>query len=370
TPSAVLFLLATSVAGFHQVFNNYLDHVHKNKNLLASSYSAELALGMLYVGAGGETAQELGSALNVTGREDVKEKYRAMLSSLPYPIEIANNLLVSNEYKVKEAYKAEVGLNFGATTGTLDMTDPKEAAAQVNKWVNDKTHGRVQKLFSSIGPNVHSVLLNAIYLKGLWAKRFDPALTEQAQFFVSATKTVPVQMMSMQARFRAEWFSNLDAKVIELPLKKSDLVMIIYLPNKVGDLDVVEARITDSTRPKKRQFVNLKLPKFRISSKAKLKPVLKHFGIKTLFKRSANLSGIVGSEASNFYVDNVIQEAFIEINEDGGEVAAVTDQLYFLVLSVEPRTSPLDFIVNVPFAYSIRDEREVYFQGHVNQPVW
>ncbi|KAH8257609.1 hypothetical protein KR038_011873, partial [Drosophila bunnanda] len=364
TPSAVLIFLATSVTGLQDKFYRYLDRSYRHENLIGSIYSAEMALGMLFVGAGGETAEELWSALDLKNREDVLGKFEDLLNLHPYTLEVYNYLLVNNEYKVKVTFKEQAARYFEGTTDSVDMKDSKKVTLKINKWMNDRTHGRVQTLATNVGPDVKAILMNAIYFKGQWAKKFNPSLTEQENFHVSATKSVPVQMMAMQGRFRAERMPSLGAKVIELPFVKDGLVMLIYLPDKNDGLDELEEKIDESARPQERHVVNLRLPKFKISTQNKLKPLFNKFGIKKTFKPSANLSGIVDN--LNFYVDDVIQEAFIEINEDGVEAATVSGNIKYIIV----RSPTMEFTANLPFAYVIRDTHEVYFQGHVIEPEW
>ncbi|KAH8360518.1 hypothetical protein KR200_008166, partial [Drosophila serrata] len=354
----VLIFLATSVAGLRYKFHRYLDRSHKHENLIGSTYSAEMALGMLFVGAAGETAEELWRALNLTNREDVLGKFEDLQNMQPYTIEMFNYLLVNRKYKVKETYIKQVAQYFEGVIDSVDMNNSKAVTSKVNKWVNDRTHGTVKKLMSYVGPDVNGILLNVLYFKGQWAKKFDPSLTQQDYFHVSDTKSIPVQMMVMRGRFRAERFFHLGIKVIELPFMKDGLVMLIYLPTSSDGLDELEEKIQESTLPQERQLVNLRLPKFRISTKTKLKSILNQFGIQNLFSPAANLTGIV--EDSNFHIDDVIQDAFIEINEDGIETAAVTGG----------RSPAMDFTANIPFAYVIRDSHEIYFQGHVIEPEW
>lgn len=64
------------------------------------------------------------------------------------------------------------------------------------------------------------VLVNAIYFKGLWANKFDPDNTRKAQFYVSPTENVTVDMMKTESDFPfVDLTDELDAKAVALPYK-------------------------------------------------------------------------------------------------------------------------------------------------------
>ncbi|KAH8235005.1 hypothetical protein KR032_007536, partial [Drosophila birchii] len=355
---AVLIFLATTVeCGMDQEFHRYLDRTYKSRNLIASSIAAQMAVGMLSVGAGGETAEEIWNALDLIDGEDAAERFHELIVAKPDAIEVKNYLYVMYDIDLKSTYRDHVVEEF---RGFIRYFDSENGDAKIKKRVNDLTHGRVQKLISHVGPDFKPILLNSVYFKGKWATQFCSNCTEQEQFNVSATKSVPVQMMQLERRFKMESVEDLDARVIELDFEKNGLVMIIYLPNKVDGLAELEQRIDESMRPKELQYLDLRLPKFRISTKTKLKPILNHFGIRKAFEPSANFSGILEDEQRKFFVDDIIQEAFIEINEDGAEATSMAGRT--------PEMESTPFEVNVPFAYIIRDNSEVYFQGHVIEP--
>lgn len=62
------------------------------------------------------------------------------------------------------------------------------------------------------------VLVNAIYFKGNWARKFDSSNTKIEQFFLdSKDKTTDVNMMHVDGEFRSGFIESLDARILELP---------------------------------------------------------------------------------------------------------------------------------------------------------
>ena len=62
------------------------------------------------------------------------------------------------------------------------------------------------------------VLVNAVYFKGNWMRKFDPSLTAVEPFFLgSEDKQMNVSMMHIDAEFRTGYIESLDARLLELP---------------------------------------------------------------------------------------------------------------------------------------------------------
>jgi serpin B len=62
------------------------------------------------------------------------------------------------------------------------------------------------------------VLVNAVYFKGNWMRKFDPSLTAVEPFFLgSEDKQMNVNMMHIDAEFRTGYIESLDARLLELP---------------------------------------------------------------------------------------------------------------------------------------------------------
>jgi len=104
-------------------------------------------------------------------------------------------------------------------------------------------------------------------------------------------------------------------------------------------------------------------------------------GIQDAFKTSADFNDLVAN--SGAHVGGVVHKAFLEVNEEGSEAAAATGMysmclfynynMFYILAAVvfrykSIRSPPMDFNVNHPFAYVIRDAENIYFQGHFVNP--
>ena len=117
---------------------------------------------------------------------------------------------------------------------------------------------------------------------------------------------------------------------------------------------------------KRESLVELMIPKFKIESKINLKNILSNLGMEKMFQPS--ITGLKGISGEVLFVSDVIQKAFIEVDETGTEAAAAT------AVIVVKRTGffrKIDrFVADHPFLFFIRDLQTnlVLFQGRVTKP--
>ena len=74
-----------------------------------------------------------------------------------------------------------------------------------------------------------------------------------------------------------------------------------------------------------------------------------------------------GTSNVPLFIDRVVQEAFIEVNETGTEAAAATAVVNNELAAFEPTSPPKIFHADHPFLYLIRDQKTgvVLFLGRV-----
>jgi serpin B len=106
------------------------------------------------------------------------------------------------------------------------------------------------------------------------------------------------------------------------------------------------------------------LPKFKLENTLELNQPLKSLGMKTAFDpEKADFSGMF---SDRHYISEVRQKAFVEVNEEGTEAAAVTE--IALEAGAMPEMNPqkpFEMIVNRPFLFAIVDARSemILFMG-------
>jgi serpin B len=109
------------------------------------------------------------------------------------------------------------------------------------------------------------------------------------------------------------------------------------------------------------------LPRFKMKTEFKLKPVLCALHGELASSDAADFSGI-GEEP--LQISEVVPKAFVEIHEQGTEAAAATAVGMALCASFSPSPQPKTFKADHPFLFFIRDRKTnaVLFSGRVLDP--
>jgi len=353
-----------------------------NENAFISPFSVAAVLGMIHAGAKGQTAAQMKEAMYLSNVTD--EKIGAVIGNLvkntkdtqDVTLASANQLYLAHFYPLAEAYEHAIKEHFGASPQNVDFGSD-ETRAQINKWVEEFTLSKIKDILPSGSLNslTKLVLVNAIYFKGNWLRKFDAALTKPEPFYLGSNdNAIDVHMMHIDGDFRTGDIKNLDARVVELPYVGRKLSMFIILPNQVDGLkaleshnlekllDEVDAHIANAK-------VHVAIPKFKLEAEVRMKDVLISMGMSHLFDgNAADLSGVSGK--NDLYVSNVFHKAFIEVNEEGSEAAAATAGVMMMRCLVVPPPPPPPFIADHPFYYYIRDNvnNVVLFAGRMAKP--
>ncbi|KFW62558.1 hypothetical protein AS28_15042, partial [Pygoscelis adeliae] len=136
----------------------------------------------------------------------------------------------------------------------------------------------------------------------------------------------PVQMMCQNGTFKVAAVAAENMKILELPYASGELSMLVLLPDDISGLEQLENKISfeklmewSSPNVMEKRRVKVYLPRMKIEEKYNLTSVLMALGMTDLFRPSANLSGI--SSAESLKISEVIHEAYMEVSEEGTEMA-------------------------------------------------
>ena len=160
--------------------------------------------------------------------------------------------------------------------------------------------------------------------------------------------------------------------MIELPYEGNRIVMQVLLPSATFGLAHLEEKLKYMDihklfgNQKRKQEIDIRIPKFRIETTIPLKKDLMQLGLKEMFfPGRADFSGITGDK--NLFISFAVQKAFIEVDEEGTEAAAATA---VGAVAVSARIGPR-FVANHPFVFYLRDKVSgmLLFQGRVINPL-
>jgi serine protease inhibitor len=348
-----------------------------NKNVFFSPLSVTVALAMTYNGAAGETKNAMARSLKIEGmsRSELNHASRDMLKDLKgadpkIELAIANSLWARGGMRFKDDFLARNRQFYGAEISTLDFNNP-QSVATINRWVSGATKGKISQIIDRINPQQVMFLINAVYFKGQWQKRFDKTLTKQQPFHLPGGRQKPVPMMAQSGKYlyqRGDKF-----KAVSLPYGKGGVSIYLFLPDEESSIDDF---LNGLSYQKWEGWINnfdetpgdVKLPRFKLDYEKTLNDPLKDLGMGAAFNsREADFSGIRAEK--DLYISEVKHKAVAEVNEEGTEAAAATS-VGISVTSVREPRERFTFIADRPFLMAIRDSQTgaILFMGTVMEP--
>jgi len=359
----------------------YQQLAESDGNLFYSPYSIYTALMMTYAGAAGQTAEQMKQALEITLPEgeahaalnalNLTLKNNSMFEGAPvFSFNVANQLWGQKDFAFNEQFLNTLSAYYDANLKTVDFRDSENARALINLWVAAQTNDKIKDLIPEgvLNALTRLVLTNAVYFKGSWDTRFDPARTRQADFHISDLRSVQVPMMLQT--IQAPYGENELCQWIELPYQGKQMSMMFLLPGREVALDRLEAALSpeklDSwVEGSASEKVLVSVPRFRMSFFSSMAPVLARMGMPDAFDENrADFSGMTGRK--ELYLSHVLHKAFVEINEEGTEAAAATA----VVVATKSAVLSQQFIADRPFVFLIRDRKTgcILFVGRLADP--
>ncbi|OGN23652.1 MAG: hypothetical protein A3A13_01720 [Candidatus Yanofskybacteria bacterium RIFCSPLOWO2_01_FULL_43_22] len=349
-------------------------------NIFFSPYSISTALAMTYEGARGKTADEIQTIFHFPVDSNLRQSSFAAIHNQinnpnsKYKLNIANALWAQNDYKFLSEYINILQQYYAGKATNVDFKNSTEQARQtINKWVEEKTNNKITNLFpqGSLDSMTRLVLTNAIYFKGTWIKQFEKKQTRDDNFRVNSNNIVKISMMQRtdkDAKFHYTEADNL--QILEIPYEGDKLSMMILLP-KNDNLSSLESslsleKINDWKSKLLEQRVDVFMPKFTFNTKYFMSETLAKMGMPTAFTDAADFSGMDGTKSLS--IQNVIHQAFVDVNEEGTEAAAATG-VSVGITSVMPQQTPV-FRADHPFIFVIQDKDNgnILFFGRVSNP--
>jgi serpin B len=353
----------------------------KPGNVFFSPFGISTGLGLVYAGARGGTESELGRAAHFgLAQAELHPAFGELLHRLDrvqhgsrLTLVTANGLWCQQGYSFSNAFLKLARTSYSAETETVDFNQAADSASsRINAWVERRTRGRIPAALEAgkLDPDTRLVLGDVVYFKGTWRAQFDAKKTRPTPFWLTETQHVDVPTMSQEGKFKTARIEEPRATLIEMPYYGGDLAMVIILPGAFDGLAEIEEAFTpeklnswlgelDRATPHT-TWVNL--PRFTTRQSMDLIPVLRSLGVVSAFDDTADFSGMDGTK--QLYLTSALQRAFVEVNEQGTEAAAVTH------FGAVPSGGPPSFLADHPFLFLIRDRGSgtILFLGRLADP--
>lgn len=305
----------------------------KDENIFFSPYSIFSALAMTYEGANGETEKEIKDVFYFPKKEELRGAFSNLYqiinqSNKDYELNTANALWVHTDHSFLDEYKQITSTYYGADITNLDFLRRTEVSRKtINDYIEEKTKNRIKDLIpeGSLDSLTKMVITNAIYFKGGWDVEFDKNKTHEATFY-GKDDSFAVEMMALDYDdMEFNYYKDEDVEVIELPYKGESVSMFIFLPKDDKWFEAISNDDFNSYKEKMNisTIDAIFLPKFELETKYFMKNILSSMGMGSAFSEGvADFSAMDGT--NNLFIDNVIHQAFVLVDEEGTEAAAAT----------------------------------------------
>lgn len=344
-------------------------------NVLISPWSILTALQMALNGANHNTLNEMLNMLTcVNCSSELINKQQILLTNLMEKqsgkavLTSANGLFYdTNRLTVFEPFVNNIKQYYNADPHTFDFDKIEESKLAINKWVKEKTNGKIDGILETITHYDIAFLINAIHFKADWLKGFDPKLSYKGDFTQKSGTKIDATFVTADDEFNigTDGIYNM----VDIPFIDSTYSIAFIQPankkldpewaNKIGN-DNVKGLFNSLTKER----ILLSFPKIKMNYKNNLVESLQALGMKDAFSDERADFTKLGTSDGNIYITQIVHKSILEIDEKGAEGAAVSS-IGFATTSLPPI-----YTYNSPFILVLRHvaTNTILFIGYVNNP--
>lgn len=345
------------------------------QDVVFSPLSIHSILSAAYFGSRNETALEMNKTLYLESlpESSVHDAYQELLDRLKsiqeVKVSIVSALFTNSSTNIERDYEREVEKKYSTEMENFNQTEWPEKS--INEWMSNKTDGLIKEILprGSIDDNTVMILVNSIYLNGTWLEPFDKSKTDKQEFIRPDGGKTQVEMMNDTRLVLLKKDEENRVDIVELPLKGSQLALVIVLPREEQGISRLEDLIKDSDKLSKMLeelrpiSTNVRIPKFKIASRFDLEKPLAEMGlVKATSRDEADFSGI--SKDGGLHINKVVHQTVIEVDEYGTWTAAGSG------LSAQSSRNSTEevkerFIANHSFVFLVMDKssKQILMQG-------
>lgn len=354
------------------------------ENVILSPLSASVLLGMVMNGADGETLAQIRDVLGFADDasiEEINAYYRQLMDALPAldkysKVALANGIWVREDFPVRETFVSACKDNFDAEAKNVKSFTDQKVLDEINRFAAQHTNKRIKEIVTRDMVNEQTImaLLNAVYFKAQWEKSFKKSDTKRKTFTTLNGQEIQTDMMYQSEDIK--YGEDEDYQIVELPYKGGKYCADIVLPAQGIDIRTWAKGLTaerwSQMVPTYSEEVELTIPKFSLNYERELKKDLQALGMTDAFDAEwkANFTRMVEPNLGGLYVwlDMVKQKAFMQVDEEGTEAAAVTVGL----MKCYATAAGHQFIADRPYLFVIRekDYGTILFAAIIGHPEW
>lgn len=328
----------------------------------------------------------IGSALalpaaGVTSGSNAEKQFSELLPKKQTPISSPSSKDISIDVATSAWLEKGVLSSFQETAkkSGADVRTAPFTSDDINKWVSDKTHGKIPTIVDQLPDPLVAVIVNAIYFKGAWTSKFDKDATMPLPF-EGISKPIPfMRKREFSVPYARVAFDSSSVGIVDLPYGDDEpYSAMIVVPQDNLKVDAVIKRLGEQPQLweawtgalSKTQLNILALPRFKLEYGVKsMKDALITLGLKDAFTMNVDSPPFKGvSDDPRVYIEDVFHKATMECTEEGTVASAAT------AVVLKSRSLVIggpELIADRPFLFAIRqrDSGSILFIARIDKPV-
>ncbi|RVE46163.1 hypothetical protein evm_009237 [Chilo suppressalis] len=389
------FSTDTSINNFGFKLLKTMMKQNENNNVVISPTGVAGLLAMTLLGSTGETyneiAQLIGFSEDILKNRKYHEDFGSRLQALnrnDTKTLYANGIFVDQQSMLRQIYHSYLERVYNGEAFATDFKDTNQTKDLINEWVKNHTNNKIESFLRQPLPmSTKAVLINALYYSGQWSYPFLPEYTAMLPF-KAPTKEVLVDQMANFGQFNYLFSIENGLHMIQLPYNDSVTSMYVIKPRFPKAKTITELldsldfeKIDNLINQMSMKKCVVRFPKMELETSVDLKDPLKSLGVQAMFTPGvANFAVMLDANVTvndpeenliaristgegeartlkemldrlvnpGVYVDSVMHEVKMTIDEYGTEAAAATSAL--MARSAE------SFYADSPFYMFIRNE--------------
>jgi len=346
-------------------------------NQAFSPVNVYLAMAMLAETTDGNSRQQILDLFGVDTIEDLRIRTNHLWNAHysndgQTTLLLANSVWLDKEYTFRQDTVDRLASQYYASVFSDDL-GTEESNQQLRTWLNENTGGLLKEQADNVKFPLQTcfALASTIYFKAGWKTEFPEELTVDDTFYAPNGNTT-VSFMQNKVEGVCYYGSNFSAVRLDLT---GDNGMWIILPEEgvtveqvlAGDEYLQMTLNPNDWENGRYANINIKLPKFDVTSQSDLINGMKKMGLIDIFDPDQSDFTPMTTDSDRLFVSQINHAARVTIDEKGVEAAA------FTVIIVEDESAgpsnTIDFVADRPFLFvvSSRDNLPL-FAGIVNEP--
>ncbi len=353
-------------------FNIFSEMVSNGGNSVFSPLSAYYALGMLSLGASGESAEELQGLLGMTAEEaaewcsEIMAEYSELSDDSTTVLSVSNGVFIDDRLELNDG--SDVAFSnlekyYQAECKTMRLSTDA-TRKYINSWISDSTDGLIPSFFTeNLDDQTVMVFVNAILLDAEWARQFDFfGSYYTTDFTTSSGEVVTAEYFGTERNY--DYIKYDDVTGIIMDYADGRLKYVALMPDD-GDIDgfvssLTAERFNELLDNSQYGLCNMHIPRYKIESDMELDEALTALGLGAVY------TGGFDNFGESIYLSKTIQKAVIEVDVWGTKAAAVTAEVTVAAAETYPEVITFD----QSFFYAVYDSETgvPLFMGVVSNP--